>query len=145
MNYGAEIETKINNGATALYWAGRNSHKKIVELLLKRNANVNAKDDLNNRTTLFWAAKNGHEKMVKLLLAHDADGEAADEVDRGTASHAAAKAGQKTVTRLLLEKGDKDMSALHWAARNGHVKIVEQLIRLGANANATGRAGRMPL
>lgn len=44
----------------------------VVKLLLKTNADVNAKDD-GGQTPLFWAAGNGHTVVVKLLLEKEAD------------------------------------------------------------------------
>ena len=43
--------------------------------------------------------------------------------------------------RILGARGE---TALHWAARNGHVAVVEQLISAGATVDAARKDGRGP-
>jgi ankyrin repeat protein len=55
----------------ALYAAARNGHSALVEFLLDRGANVDAKGVFGG-TALHWAAINGHESTVDLLVARGA-------------------------------------------------------------------------
>jgi len=45
----------------------------VVELLLNKKADVNARMDTDGATALYIAAKKGHAEVVKLLLANKAD------------------------------------------------------------------------
>jgi len=63
----------INNfGSTALVSAVSKGHVKVVELLLERRANPNAKDFLDN-TPLHLAAFKADVQLKNLLLEYNAD------------------------------------------------------------------------
>ena len=51
---------------------------EVVELLLKAEADTEAKDNDYGRTPVSWAAGNGHAEVVELLLKAGADIEAKD-------------------------------------------------------------------
>ncbi|HKY33255.1 MAG TPA: ankyrin repeat domain-containing protein [Candidatus Polarisedimenticolia bacterium] len=55
----------------ALFAAGRNGQARVVEYLLGRGADIDAKGVFGG-TALHWAAINGHEETVRLLLARGA-------------------------------------------------------------------------
>ena len=55
------------NEYTASMYASINGHDKIVNLLLEKSPNVNAKTN-QDWTALMGASYNGHDKVVKLLL-----------------------------------------------------------------------------
>jgi hypothetical protein len=76
---------------------------EIVELLLRRGADPNVKDD-NGQTPLHIAALWGHVDVVRVLLEHRADPNAKDN-DGKTPLHYAAEKGHVDVVRVLLERG----------------------------------------
>jgi ankyrin repeat protein len=80
---------------------------KIVELLLEKGADVNAKDKDGNVTALIMAASNGHTETVKFLLERGADVNAKDN-DGFTALKAARKAGHLDIVQLLKKAGAKE-------------------------------------
>jgi ankyrin repeat protein len=64
---GAKLETRSDNGRTALSYAAENGHESVVKLLLEKGAELETRFD-NGRTALSYAAWNGHEAVANLLL-----------------------------------------------------------------------------
>jgi ankyrin repeat protein len=52
---GIKPDSKDSNGYTPLMWAAGYGHEAVAELLLKKGADVEAKDN-NGRTALYGAA-----------------------------------------------------------------------------------------
>ena len=65
------LDYKSQEG-TALAGLSIRYNKKLVEHLLKKNANPNIAD-ANGTTPLFWAVKSGNTELVELLLQYKAD------------------------------------------------------------------------
>ena len=59
-------------GWPPLAYAAYNGHTEIVEYLLKRGAEIDAKTE-NGSTALFFASRFGHIETVRTLLKHQAD------------------------------------------------------------------------
>lgn len=66
-----DINYKSKEG-TALAGLSVKYNRKLVEGLLKKNANPNIADDTGS-TPLFWAVKLGNKELVELLLKYKAD------------------------------------------------------------------------
>lgn len=86
----------------ALYAAARNGHGSVVDYLLARGANVDAKG-VFGATGLHWAAFNGHAGTVELLVSRGAS--------------------------LTLKDARFDATAEGWAHEAGHSHIAETLRR----------------
>ena len=95
------------SGCTLLLIAAEHGHKEIVELLLKRGAEADARDG-EDCTALMAAAAHGHEQVAEMLLRH------------GAGIHLQDSAG---------------ITALMMAAANGHEQVAEMLLRHGAEIN----------
>ena len=71
------LRRRVETDGLLLHNAARNGHKEIVELLIAKGADVDAKDE-DGWTPLHWAVVNGHEETVELLLANGSDVNAKD-------------------------------------------------------------------
>ena len=110
---------------------------KIVQLLLKHGAKVNAKD-VYGGTPLYAASRCGNIAVVKELLKNGANVSARFE----TPLHAAAKLGQvEVIEELLIYNADinakdrKKYTPLHYASLGGQGAAVAKLLELGADMN----------
>jgi ankyrin repeat protein len=76
LNHGADLscrdKSRDKKGWTLLHYAIRESNEDIVDLLLKRGMDINAKDKYGY-TPLHWAVTNKDKKMVELLVSRGAD------------------------------------------------------------------------
>jgi ankyrin repeat protein len=113
---GADISTSDNRYRTPLYWASKNGHDKIVELLISKF--VNAKDNIEHSGPLHMASVNGNLKIVEMLISSGA---------------------------LVNDKNYGEVSPLHMASENGNLEVAEFLIEKGADVNAENRDGATPL
>ena len=118
---------------TPLHFAARSGHRDIVDLLLEKNAQIEAKDR-DQITPLHLAARSGHRDIVDLLLEKNAQIEAKDR-DQITPLHFAARSGHRDIVDLLLEKNAQieanteiQGTPLHFAAGCGHRDIADLLL-----------------
>jgi ankyrin repeat protein len=139
------------DGMTALHWATYQDDLDTATLLVRAGANVKA----TNRygvTPLSLACTNGNGAMVELLLLAGADPNAAlpgGETPLMTAS----RVGSLPTVKALLARGaaveSKDdrrgQTALMWAAAEGHAKVAEMLIEVGADLHHRLPSGFTPL
>ena len=114
---GADVNSRDQNGITALMLAGQNGLEECVEWLVKAGADVNAKDRQQD-TVLHKATFTGKVNCMEILVKSGANVNAADE--SGT-------------TPLMV------------AAHNGSEKCLKWLIMAGADVNATDKYGHTAL
>ena len=65
---GADANTALPGGETALMTTARTGSLEGVKLLLAHGADVNAKEAGRGQTALMWATSEGHTEVVRLLL-----------------------------------------------------------------------------
>uniref|UniRef100_A0A672SR19 Kinase D interacting substrate 220 n=1 Tax=Sinocyclocheilus grahami TaxID=75366 RepID=A0A672SR19_SINGR len=145
-----EVDTRSENGQTALMLASEQGSLEIVLELIRRGANVNL-DDIDCWTALISAAKEGHTEVVKELLENNANVEHRD-MGGWSALMWASYKGRVEVARLLLEKGANpnitgqySVYPIIWAAGRGHAEIVQLLLQHGAKVNCSDKYGTTPL
>ncbi|XP_027343228.1 ankyrin repeat-containing protein P16F5.05c-like [Abrus precatorius] len=64
---GVCLDSKDEQGRTALHIAAANGHTDIVEYLISKGVDLNSQNEDKN-TPLHWACLNGHVEVVKKLI-----------------------------------------------------------------------------
>lgn len=131
--------TYIGEATPLLYAIFRNNYN-ISELLLKHNANINAKDE-EGWNTFLYASSFSDSKMIRLLLSHNEELSKSYTKDNLTGLHLAVIFDNMRVVKYLVENANIDINyqdkdgwtALHYAAYNKKNRIYNLLIRLGAD------------
>jgi len=131
-----DVQATDFNGNTAIAWAARRGHERVVRQLLGRSDINPDKADKWGQTPLLWAAVNGYERVIKALLERgDVNPNIADEYGRTPLAGAAAN-GHEGAVRTLLERGDVNpniadeygRTPLSGAIVNGHERIARVLL-----------------
>jgi len=143
------------NGNTAIAWAARRGHERVVRVLLQRgNINPNITNTIYGQTPLLLAARDGYGGVVRILLEwSEVNPEKADKWSR-TPLLLAAENGHQEVVRMLLDRNDIDpdkeddwsQTPLLRAAENGHQRVVRMLLgQKLVNPNKADRRSQTPL
>jgi ankyrin repeat protein len=123
---GADVDAREDDGWTPLMLAAQNGHVDVVRELIDNGANVNHTGD-EGVTALRQAAQGGHVEIVELLLSHRADPNKMTE-NSGTALGA---------TVIGTTRPDRNKANM--------IRIMNALIRAGANIDHTDKDGDTPL
>ncbi|MGH7199451.1 MAG: ankyrin repeat domain-containing protein, partial [Planctomycetaceae bacterium] len=148
---GADPNTTLPGGETALMTASRTGRLGPVEALLERGADVNARER-KGQTALMWAAADAHVEVVDALLKAGADFRTplrsgltplffAVREGRTEAAlrllHAGAKINEPMqLRRKSGEVSQKGPTPLILAVENGHFETALALLEAGADPNA---------
>ena len=149
------LESRDDQGRTALLLATMQGHVAIAESLIAAGADVNAQDHQRDSAYLLAGAR-GNLPILRLALAHGADLRSTNRFG-GTALIPAAERGHVEAVRLLIAAGTdvNHVNRLGWTALleaiilsdggPAHQDIVSQLIAAGADVNLPDRSGVTPL
>jgi len=148
---GIDVNTKDDNGQTALHIAIISDNQEIVKLLIDEGADVNAKDE-NGMTPLLLAVSEGHVDLAECLIENGADVNMGDESGFGPLVYALWNDDPSVVKMLLNNGADvnaKDTatgySLLHWAILMDNKESTELVLTAGVDVNAKSNAGETPL
>lgn len=137
-------DTVDENGNSLLLLAAREGNLKVVELLVKRGAQVAYKNPAGD-SALALAALQGHVEIVDTLL--QAGAPVGNE--GWTPLVYAAFNGHLAIVERMVERGafvdqraPNQATALMLAARNGHTDVVRYLLSKGADATLENDQGR---
>ena len=145
------LATVEYNYTPPIHFAVREGHRAIVELLLERGADPAYRSYPFQESLLGFAEERGHDDVAEVLRRPLARRFA---LGSGTQTiiDAAAKgdlvttlselARQPTLARASNETGD---TALHQAARHGHLKVAQALVDAGADVDAIRGDGYRPV
>lgn len=143
---------------TPLHCASMFDHPDIVEYLVSEGADLNALDK-EHRSPLLLAASRSGWKTVSILIRMGANINIKDASSRNVLHFVIMNGGRLTEfaeevgktqshTQLQLLLNEKDCtgcSPLHYASRDGHIRSLENLIRLGACINLKNNNNESPL
>jgi ankyrin repeat protein len=129
-------------GDTPLHYAVRQGHKKIVELLLAKGADVNGRNR-NGETPIDVVGSQDRHEIARLLVTHNAT---------VSTIHTAARLGDAEQVRAFLERGsdvnaqnERGRTALYVAVSENCEDLAEFLIDNGADVNTKDNKGYTPL
>ncbi|KAJ5494822.1 hypothetical protein N7463_010909 [Penicillium fimorum] len=107
----SDINTTDGTNAFPVIWASLNGHDRVVELLLKRGADIDAQGG-HYGNALQAACAERHDNVAQMLLERGAD---------------------------INAQGGHYGNVLQAACAEGHDKIAQMLLERGADINAQGR------
>ncbi|HET7832139.1 MAG TPA: ankyrin repeat domain-containing protein [Gallionella sp.] len=141
INYGLEINGRVNNGFSPLMYAMQGSNRRIVELLKNHGARYREVGK-EGWTPLMSAIEHLDAAQARKLIEGGADTRAVDNYGMSALTLASAF-GLTDLAEALLKKGADVNSAdkgwretpLMYAVENGNRKMVELLVSHGADVN----------
>ncbi|XP_046867950.1 protein TANC2 isoform X4 [Drosophila willistoni] len=140
-----------SSGELALTAAGRHGCVDVINILLSRGAQINARNR-QGFTALWLAVKEGHLSVVEQLLQRGALLDEHLGENRKTPLMIAAEEGHLELLELLLARGSnleaqdhEGFTALSWACLRGHLAAAKCLIEQGCNRHHEDHNGRTAL
>ena len=148
LDAGAQLEANNDIGYTPLMASIEGDHEDVIDLLLKRGANVNPTfqstmqiNGLGGSTPLYTATRKENLSIIKKLLKHGADANR-PAPNSWSPLKSAAQQGSFEVVKTLLEAGadpniadDTNYTPLMNAVSGQHESIVKILLKFKADPN----------
>jgi len=137
INADADVDSPNAEGETALMIVARTGHADTARLLLDNGADVNAIEQWGGQSALMWAAAQKQPDMVRVLVEHGAAVDA-----RGRNHDWQRKVTAEPRIKILHYGG---FTPLLYAAREGCVACITELVLGGADTNLSDPFGMTPL
>uniref|UniRef100_U3EN09 Ankyrin repeat domain-containing protein 16 n=1 Tax=Callithrix jacchus TaxID=9483 RepID=U3EN09_CALJA len=147
-------KTESNIRRTPLHTAAMHGHLEAVKVLLKRCQYEPDCRDNCGVTPLMDAIQCGHIDIARVLLNEHRACLTAEDSLGAQALHRAAVTGQDEAIRFLVSELGVDvdvratathLTALHYAAKEGHTSTIQTLLSLGADINSKDEKNRSAL
>nr|XP_055046909.1 ankyrin repeat domain-containing protein 16 [Misgurnus anguillicaudatus] len=147
-------KTKSKTGRTPLHTAALHGCEDAVKILLERCSYEPDEKDSCGVTPFMDAIRNGHIAIAKLLLEnHKASASAVDVLGTQPLHQASVTAQDDALSFLVRNLGidvntratKLELTALHYAAKEGHTDTIKHLLGLGADLHARDTKGRSAL
>jgi ankyrin repeat protein len=150
LNSGADINSSLDNGATALMYAVQGGHFEVIKILVQKGADINKVPD-NGVTALISAVLNDSLEITEFLIRNGADVNLSDKYNVTPLMQALAN-GNYNMSDMLLyydaditRKDNDGTDALMLASFLGLTDFVSLLLDYGADVNSTDIRQRTPL
>ena len=151
LKHGVPINGKGPHGNTALHIASKNGNLHLVELLISHGINLNIKNDEGD-IAAHLAMSNNYNSIVKTLILKGSNVETPNSNGR-TPFNWAVEKGYEDIVKFILEvkridpnhideKGD---TPIFLASAKGYKKVLELLLKHGANLKTEDEYGNTPL
>ncbi|XP_016139601.1 ankyrin repeat domain-containing protein 16-like [Sinocyclocheilus grahami] len=147
-------KTKSKTGRTPLHTAAMHGCEDAVKILLQSCSYEPDGKDSCGVTPFMDAIRNGHKATAKLLLEnHQASPSAVDILGAQPLHQASVTAQEEALSFLVRNLGidinsratKLELTALHYAAKEGHTNAIKTLLALGADLHARDTKGRSAL
>ena len=145
---GSDANAPDANGTTPLMYSAASGKTDAVKLLLAEGADVNAADTTTEQTAMMFAAARGRADVVRMLGAAGADPNALTKLSEVIPwrDRYRDEDGNAMVREDREERFSGGLSALHFAAREGHLDVTRELVDLGADVDLVAASdGASPL
>lgn len=146
-----DTSSSNSRGWTPLLRSASNGEDKMVQLLLHKSANIEARNP-SNGTPLIVACEKQHDVVVDMLLINGADVNASDDFGWKPIHRALVNKGGELIAGLLLSHSANinatdtyRKTPLHHAIEKGDDNMVRFLLNAGADIEARDIAERTPL
>ena len=141
LDAGAEVDAANRYSVTPLALASVNGSTPMIARLLQAGADPNLPNP-EGETPLMTAARTGNAASIETLLAHGAEVDAVEGWRGQTALMWATAQNQTAAVEALLAAGaapnarsGRGFTPILFAAREGHVDVLEPLVRAGARVD----------
>ena len=138
---GSDANSTNANGTTPLMFAAASGNTDALRILLGHGAEVNATDIPNGQTALMFAAARNRGAAIQLLATYGADLRTTSRVSTVKPFGRFGVPGEEEDNKKTTEMGGN--TPLHFAAREGHMDAVRELIVAGADVNQTSVSDNM--
>lgn len=150
---GGDVHARDEFGLSVLHHAARSRNALVAKVVLKAGADVSARSHSGHTPLHTCAAFGTSAAVAQALMDAGVDPNAADVDGRTCVQNASALSRSPEILQAIIDGGGKvrvtdratGLTPLHTAARHSTARIVEVLLKAGADVNARCLEKRTPL